>query len=123
MDLPVDLDAVRTILRNHGIAFALVFGSRADGRAGPDSDVDLAVWSLPPLDEWRLQGELPECVDLLDLRTAPEALAGRVALSGIVVLDDDPAARIRWQADTRKRYLDEAPRRDRFRQDFLRAHG
>lgn len=123
MDLPVDLDDIRAILRGHGVAFALVFGSRADGRGGPESDVDLAVWAPQPFDEWRLRGELPEYVDLLDLRTAPEALAGRVALTGVVVLDDHPSARIRWLADTRKRYLDEAPRRERFRQDFLRAHG
>ena len=32
-------------------------------------------------------------------------------------------ARIRWQADTRKRYLDEAIRREQFRRDFVRAHG
>lgn len=123
MDLPVDLDAVRRTLRRHGAVFALVFGSHADGRPQPDSDVDLAVWSEPPFDEWALRGELPEQVDLHDLRTVPEPLAGRIALNGVVVLDDDPPARIRWQADTRKRYLDEAPRREQFRRDFLRAHG
>jgi hypothetical protein len=50
-------------------------------------------------------------------------LAGRVAMTGVVVLDDDPSARIRWQADTRKRHLDEAFSRERFRRDFVQAHG
>ncbi len=44
-------------------------------------------------------------------------------MTGIVVLDDDPPRRIRWQAETRKRHLDESFRRDRFRRDFMRAHG
>lgn len=123
MDLPVDLDAVRAVLRSHGVVFALVFGSHADATARAGSDIDLAVWGAPGVDDWRLRGELPDIVDLLDLRTAPDGLAGRVAVTGVPVLDDDPPARIRWQADTRKRHLDEAFRRDRFRQDFVRAHG
>jgi len=123
VDLPLDLEALRRTLRAHGVVFALVFGSRATGTARADSDVDLAVWSRGPLDLWGLTGALPDAVDLLDLATAPEGLAGRVALTGLVVLDDDPPARIRWQADTRKRHLDEAFRRRRSRADFVRAHG
>ncbi|MGH8997830.1 MAG: type VII toxin-antitoxin system MntA family adenylyltransferase antitoxin [Acidimicrobiia bacterium] len=123
MDLPVDLDAVVATLREHDVAFALVFGSHATGAAHPGSDVDLAVWSDRPIDEWRLRGQLPDHIDLLDLRHAPEGLAGRVAMTGVVVLDTDPPARIRWQADTRKRHLDEAFRRERFREDFVSAHG
>ena len=123
MDLPVDLHAVHATLRAHGVVFALVFGSRAAGTAREGSDVDLAVWADRDLDEWRLRGELPEIVDLLDLRRAPEGLAGRVAMTGTLVLDDNPPVRIRWQAETRKRYLDEAFRREQFRRDFVRAHG
>lgn len=123
VELPIDVDALRATLREHGVVFALVFGSHAEGRAGPSSDVDVAVWSHDPLDEWSLRGALPDSVDLVDLRTAPDVLAGRVALTGVVVLDDDPAQRIRWQADTRKRHLDEQFRRDRFRKDFVAAHG
>jgi predicted nucleotidyltransferase len=123
VDLPIDLEPVRRVLRDHGVVFALVFGSHAAGRPGAGSDVDLAVWSPEPLDEWRLRAEVPDAVDLLDLRSAPETLTGRIALTGVVVLDDDPSERIRWQADTMKRYLDEAPRRERFRRDFAAAHG
>jgi uncharacterized protein len=123
MELPVDLDDLRATLRRHGIAFALVFGSHTEGRAGPDSDIDLAVWAPDRIDEWTLRAELPETVDLVEVTGAPEGLAGRIALTGVVVLDDDPPRRIRWQAETRKRYLDEAGRRERFRQDFAAAHG
>lgn len=122
-DLPLDLAVLRSTLRAHGVVFALIFGSQVDGRAGEGSDVDLAVWADAPLDDWRLRGALVDAVDLVDLSRAPDGLAGRVALTGIVVLDDDPPRRIRWQADTRKRHLDEAFRRDRFRRDFVRAHG
>ena len=123
VDLPLDLEVVRATLRRHGVAFAFVHGSYAHGTASAGSDVDLAVWAPEPIDAWVLGGELPDVVDLLDLAGAPEPLAGRVAMDGVLVLDDDPPARVRWQADTRKRYLDEAPRRDRFRRDFIAAHG
>lgn len=122
MDMPVDLDALRQTLRHHGVVFALVFGSYAAGTAGADSDVDLAVWSRQPID-WSLRGALPDVIDLVDLRTAPSGLVGRVAMTGIVVLDDEPTQRIRWQAQTRKQHLDERFRREQFRRDFVRAHG
>lgn len=123
MELPLAPEPLRRALRAHGVVFALLFGSHATGAAREGSDVDLAVWADSPIDDWRLRGDLPDRVDLLDLSRAPDGLAGRVALTGIVVLDDDPPRRIRWQADTRKRHLDESFRRDRFRQDFVRAHG
>jgi uncharacterized protein len=123
MELPVDLAELQGVLRRHGVRFAVVFGSHADGTAREDSDLDLAVWADQPLDDWRLRGALPDIVDLTDLRRAPEPLAGRIALTGQVVLDDDPVQRIRWQASTRKRHLDEAFRRERFRRDFVQAHG
>lgn len=123
VDLPLDTDDLRRTLRAHGVVFALVFGSRAAGTPRTGSDVDLAVWSKGAIDVWRLRGALPDTVDLLDLMAASEGLAGRVAMTGQVVLDDDPRERIRWQAQTRKRYLDETSRRRRFQADFVRAHG
>ncbi|MEX2625341.1 MAG: nucleotidyltransferase domain-containing protein, partial [Ilumatobacteraceae bacterium] len=62
MDLPIDIEALRRVLRDHGVTFAFVFGSHADGTAGPSSDVDLAVWSEQPIDDWQLRGELPDVV-------------------------------------------------------------
>ncbi|HUG82989.1 MAG TPA: nucleotidyltransferase domain-containing protein [Euzebya sp.] len=123
-ELPVDVDAVREALRRHGVVFAVLFGSRADGTAGPGSDIDIAVWgeaSMPQV--WTIQADMPAAVDLTDLRSAPDWLAGRASMSDLVLLDEDPAARVRWQADTRKRYLDEAFRRARHRSDFVAAHG
>lgn len=123
MDVPINLDALRQVLRRHGVCFALLFGSHARGTADDRSDVDIAVWAPTPVDLWSLSGELDDIVDVVDLQRAPDGLAGRIALHGEVVLDDDPVLRVRWQADTRKRYLDEAVRREAFRRDFVRAHG
>ena len=88
MDLPVDADELRRVLRQHGVVYAYVFGSNADGTAGPGSDLDIAV--AGPADEWSLRGALPEIVDLTVLEGAPEVLAGRIASRGRVLLDDDP---------------------------------
>lgn len=70
------------------IMLAVVFGSMARGEAGPDSDLDLAIYADPaPLSARRklaLIGELSKItgrpVDLVDLRTA-DVLIRREALT------------------------------------------
>lgn len=118
----VDIDGLIAALRAAGARFAFVFGSRAhsDGPGGaerPESDLDIGAWwgSNPP-DPWSLS--LPPMVDVVVLDSAPPFLAGRVALWGVLLFDDDPPARVHWQADTRKRYLDEQPRREQADADF-----
>jgi hypothetical protein len=49
-------------------------------------------------------------VALLVLNAAGLELAGRAALDGELLFDDDPPRRVEWQATTRKIYLDEEPR-------------
>lgn len=105
----VELPALRTALRVAGAVFAFLHGSRVDSTAGDRSDVDVAAWFPSPTDAWDV--DLPPHCDLLVLGTAGLELAGRVAQHGVLLLDDDPAARVAWQADTRKRWLDEAHRR------------
>jgi hypothetical protein len=103
-------------LRSAGARFALVHGSRARGSARADSDLDVGAWwgARPPA-SWEV--DLPAGVDLVVLDTAPLWLAGRIAQEGLLLFDDDPPARVRWQADTRLRYLDEIPAiRERYRQ-------
>lgn len=112
----VDERRVAAALRAAGARFALVFGSRAGGTARPDSDLDVgAWWGAQPPASWEV--DVPSGVDLVVLDTAPLWLAGRVAQEGCLLFDDDPPARVRWQADTRLRYLDEIPAiRERYRQ-------
>ncbi len=116
-------DAIVAALRGAGARFAFVHGSRARGRARADSDIDIAAfWAGPPPAAWNvlLSGD----VDLLVLNGAPLELAGRVALEGVLLFDDDPPARVRWQADTRRIFLDEEARQSRLDELYLRRrHG
>jgi hypothetical protein len=111
----VDEQRVADMLRSAGARFALVHGSRARGDARPDSDLDVgAWWGVRPPASWEV--DLPTGVDLIVLDTAPLWLAGRIAQESRLMFDDDPRARVRWQADTRLRYLDEIPAiRERYR--------
>lgn len=106
--MPADLADIAAALRLAGARFAFVFGSRVGGAAREESDVDVAAWwGGPAPDPWDVA--LPPGVDLVVLDRAPLWLAGRVAMTGEVLFDDDPPARVAWQADTRLVYLDEAP--------------
>ncbi|MEV1294378.1 nucleotidyltransferase domain-containing protein [Pseudonocardia sp. NPDC049635] len=114
-------DAAVAALRSAGARFALVHGSRAPGGSPrPGSDLDVAAWwaADPPAP---FEVDLPAGVDLLVLNDAPLELAGRVALHGRLLFDDDPPARVRWVATTRKIYSDELPRITRAHREFLDA--
>jgi hypothetical protein len=51
--------------------------------------------------------DVPSHVDLLVLDHTSLELAGRVALRGRLLFDDDPPSRVRWQAQTRLIYLEQ----------------
>ena len=110
------------VLRAAGARFAFVFGSVAGGTAGPSSDLDVAAfWGEGAPDPWDVG--VPGGVDLLVLDDAPLELAGRVAMHGHLLFDDDPPARVGWQATTRRIYLDEEERQRRLDKVFLRSRG
>lgn len=113
-----DEEAAAAAVRSQGARFAFVHGSRVDGGAQPGSDLDIAAWrgGIPPA-SWELG--LPADVDLLVLDDAPLELAGRVALHGRLLFDDDPPARVRWQAQTRLVCLDEQDRQSELDRVFL----
>jgi uncharacterized protein len=112
----IDEAAVAAALRAAGATFALVHGSRAAGTPRrPDADLDVGAWwpQSPPA-AWEVP--LPAYTDLVVLNEAPLWLAGRIAMYGRVLYEDDPPARVAWQADTRLVYLDEIPAiRERYR--------
>lgn len=60
-------------------------------------------------------------MDLLILDDAPLELAGRVAVGGKLLFQDDEIARVRWEAMTRKIYFDELPRIARAHREFAAA--
>lgn len=106
---PDTVERLRTALREAGAVFAFVHGSRTSPDHRQDSDLDVAAWFGRRVAAWEVT--VPAGVDLLVLDDAPLELAGRVANAGFLLLDDDPALRVEWQADRAKRYLAEAPRR------------
>jgi uncharacterized protein len=66
-----------------------IFGSRADGTSGPESDLDIAVLNDGPLDPvalWDIAADLAEiagcAVDLVDLRSASTVLQYQVLTKG-----------------------------------------
>lgn len=121
----IDEGEVAACLRRAGARFAFVHGSPLRNGARDDADLDVAAWwgrEQPP-DPWSIP--VPAGVDLLVLDHAPLELAGRVAMSGRLLFDDDPSARVRWQAQTRLVYLDEEPRQRELDRLYLstRARG
>lgn len=76
-----------------------LFGSRANGHAGPDSDLDLAVLvagKLDPVATWELAQLLANqanCdVDLVDLRGASTVMQYQVIMTGIRLWQKDSQA-------------------------------
>jgi predicted nucleotidyltransferase len=104
----VSLPELRAALRDSGAVFAFLHGSRTEGRARPDSDLDVAAWFRRRIGAWEVP--LPSRCDLLVLDSGGLELAGRVAQRGVLLFDDDPPRRVAWQADRCKRFLDEAHR-------------
>ena len=115
-------EEIAQALRRAGARFAFLHGSRVSGKARATSDVDVAAWwgvDDPPA-PWEV--DLPPRVDLLVLDRAPLELAGRVSVSGLLLYDDDPSARVEWLTRTRTVYFDEQWRQRWITDVFLRAH-
>src|ERR1700739_1592896 len=122
MDEPLEALTAEAItaLRQAGARFAYLHGSRATGQSRASSDVDIAAYfgGRPPNS---FEVLLPPGVDLLILDDAPLELAGRVAVGGRLLFEDDQVARVRWEALTRKIYFDEQPRIARSHREFAAA--
>lgn len=108
------------VLRQAGAGFAYLHGSRVAERHRPDSDIDIAAHFGDRAPN-SFDILLPAGVDLLVLDDAPLELAGRVAVGGRLLFEDDPVARVRWEAMTRKIYFDELPRITRAHREFAAA--
>ena len=117
---------LRAVLAGRGdVVAAYLFGSVARGTATPTSDVDVAILfaAEPPLTidglhlglEGELERNLGLPVQLVVLNRAPCDLVHRVLRDGVLLVDRDPGARIRFEVDARNRYFDLQPFLRRYR--------
>ncbi len=107
------------------IACVYLFGSVARGEAMLRSDVDIAVLyaSEPPPGMaglgLRLGGELEReldmPVDLVVLNRSPVDLIHRILRDGVLVLERDRSARVRFEVKARNEYFDLKPILDEYR--------
>jgi predicted nucleotidyltransferase len=120
-------EALRTALASPppGLVCAYLFGSQARGNARPGSDIDVAVLFKqdPPrtleglhlalADD--LSAAVGRPVDLVVLNRAPVDLVHRVLRDGVLLLDLNPSARIRFEVRARNEYFDLLPHLQRYR--------
>ena len=134
VSLPVDVDsdrfktALTGVLANEppDLCCAYLFGSRGRGDARPNSDVDVAVLFAeePPRTLAGLHLELADRlsaavgglpVDLVVLNRAPVDLVHRVLRDGVLLLERNRSARIRFEVRARNEYFDLLPHLRRYR--------
>ena len=133
MTLPTASRAVaRCVARRPEIQAAYIFGSVAQGRARPDSDIDIAVLLVQRVPDaralryrLRLAGDLGAAlhrsdVQLIILNDAPPLLAHRVLSRGVLVYERTRAARVRFQVQTAQRYADLVPTLEHYVQRLKR---
>ena len=99
----MDVDAqLRAVLRDFPeIRLAILFGSRATGAAGPESDVDIGLLADSPLGHDRklrlieaIGLELGVPADVVDLHGAPEPVLGEVLRGRRIIGDDATHAKL-----------------------------
>jgi predicted nucleotidyltransferase len=101
----------------HEVLVAYLFGSRAEGRAAPQSDYDIAVLARArptPARRFELASELGRLlnarpVDLVVLNDAPVELSYAVVAAGRCVYEREVAARVEFEATVLSRYGDMLP--------------
>lgn len=114
LDVPTIETVTQRLQDDDRILFALLFGSRADGTARPDSDWDIAVYLDEDLDDRqrfdvrrRLSGDLEDLghVDVIVLNDAPPFL-GHQALKGQRLFVKDKSAWVQYFVRTIGQSLD-----------------
>jgi predicted nucleotidyltransferase len=117
------------------VRVAYLFGSRGTGRPRPDSDLDVAVaWARGLGDEARevarreviaaltdALGALGERADIVDLYRADSAVGFRAIRDGLRVVSRSELERIELEVRIARRYDDDAPKRELFRNAALRV--
>ena len=114
---------LRKLFEKNGVVLAYLFGSQAEGTAGPLSDVDIAVLLGPevPRERWGdvqidLIGDLTSLfhrndVDVVILNRATPLLAWEVVRYGQRIYEPDPGVRVDFETAAFRRYVDTKPLR------------
>ncbi|MCZ7558762.1 MAG: nucleotidyltransferase domain-containing protein [Burkholderiaceae bacterium] len=135
MDTRSIVDALRGFFESlpDGIVCAWLFGSVARGTARPDSDADVAVLLErdPPQTlegsavamAGDIEAAIGRPVDLVVLNRAPVDLIHRVLRDGVLLVERDRNARVRFEVRARNEFFDLKPHLDRYRRAGERAHG
>jgi predicted nucleotidyltransferase len=115
-EVPARLATLAGLLhQNERVVFAYLFGSAARRRMTPLSDVDVAVFLDDPGNAADVRLDILDAlsrhlgtdrVDVVVLNTAPTALAGRILLDRVVLLDRQPARRHRFESLTLREFHD-----------------
>jgi predicted nucleotidyltransferase len=132
--LPVS--TLRSVLRDHPVRLAVLFGSRAAGNTHPGSDIDLAVEfdSHRPGDSgyndvfFGLSADLSDVletddIDLVDVHTLSPALARSVFEDGVLLVGTPERAATIERERTAERDTDTRSPRERFDDALERIDG
>lgn len=122
----IDPEQLQDLFSDHDVAFAYLFGSRAEAAATPRSDHDVAVMfhGGPTLRQvGRLQESLVRLVgtsvDLVELDRATLELRARVIQTGTLLFSDDEKRRVAFETHTRSRWFDYRPTMDELTRAYL----
>lgn len=131
--IQVDLTALSILLATQaGIVAAYLFGSLAEGRAHPRSDVDMAILLAGAPDtlaagkrQLQLLGDLqpfvaPRTLDVVILNMASPLLAHQVLRQGRLIYEGDQGARVEFEVRAGQIYADLAPMYEFHNRDLLR---
>jgi uncharacterized protein len=126
---PSVLERLRTALRSGPpLRLAVLFGSRAAGRARPDSDFDVGILpvdaDLPLRAELALAAALSAATgceaDVVRLDGAAPLLGAEVARTGVCLLEATPGVFAAYRADALSRWFDFDEMLQPHRAHFLR---
>lgn len=123
----MDVEALRAIFRDHHVAVAYMFGSRAAGTSTDRSDHDMAVLfdGHPGLFEvgalqMALASQLGTAVDVVELDRATLELQAAVIQTGRLLHSTDEPRRVTFESTTRSRWFDFRPVVEHLTRAYLR---
>jgi predicted nucleotidyltransferase len=111
--------ATEVLAANPRVRLVFLFGSTVDPGRQVVRDIDLAVWTEPPLGLYELLDLRADAVekagsglDLVPLNRAPIVLAHEVAKTGECLYASDPELRVEFICKALREYWDWQPFRD-----------